>query len=172
FLRHARASGARGRYGGLARSHLRDSQAALWTWMAAGWTDARRVDEGSQADAAGSRRAEDAPDLSLLAPFDCNDMVVDARGRAYVGNFGFDLHGNPQPRATTLVMVSPDAVARVVAEDLMFPNGMVITPDGKTLIVGETFAARLTAFDIAAGVLVLERGSASFAVDLPPALVA
>ena len=89
-------------------------------------------------------------DLSKLAPFDCNDMVVDARGRAYVGNFGFDLYANETPRATTLVMVSPDGATRVVAEDLMFPNGMVITPDGKTLIVGETFAARLTAFDIAA----------------------
>jgi sugar lactone lactonase YvrE len=88
-------------------------------------------------------------DLSGLAPFDCNDMVVDARGRAYVGNFGFDLYANETPRPTTLVMVSPDGAARIVAEDLMFPNGMVITPDGKTLIVGETFGARLTAFDIA-----------------------
>jgi len=89
-------------------------------------------------------------DLSKLAPFDCNDMVVDARGRAYVGNFGFDLHGNAQPRSTTLVMVAPDGVARIVAEEMMFPNGMVITPDGKTLIAGETFGARLTAFDIGA----------------------
>ena len=89
-------------------------------------------------------------DLSKLAPFDCNDMVVDTRGRAYVGNFGFDLYANETPRPTTLVMVSPDGAARVVAEDLMFPNGMVIAPDGKTLIVGETFGARLTAFDIAA----------------------
>ena len=89
-------------------------------------------------------------DLSKLAPFDCNDMVVDARGRAYVGNFGFDLHGNAQPRSTTLVMVAPDGIARIVAEELMFPNGMVITPDGKTLIVGETFGRRLTAFDIGA----------------------
>ncbi len=89
-------------------------------------------------------------DLSKLAPFDCNDMVVDVRGRAYVGNFGFDLYANETPRPTTLVMVSPDGATRVVAEDLMFPNGMVIAPDGKTLIVGETFGARLTAFDIAA----------------------
>src|SRR5260370_21894326 len=87
-------------------------------------------------------------DMSKLAPFDCNDMVVDARGRAYVGNFGFDLHKNETPRGTTLVMAAPDGVVHVVAEDLMFPNGMVITPDGKTLIVGETFGRRLTAFDI------------------------
>ncbi|MFZ0246796.1 SMP-30/gluconolactonase/LRE family protein [Candidatus Binatus sp.] len=89
-------------------------------------------------------------DLSKLAPFDCNDMVVDALGRAYVGNFGFDLHANAQPRGTTLVMVAPDGIARIVAEELMFPNGMAITPDGKTLIAGETFGRRLTAFDIGA----------------------
>ena len=89
-------------------------------------------------------------DLSKLAPFDCNDMVVDARGRAYVGNFGFDLHANAQPRGTTLVMVAPDGIARIVAEEMMFPNGMAITPDGKTLIAGETFGRRLTAFDIGA----------------------
>jgi sugar lactone lactonase YvrE len=89
-------------------------------------------------------------DLTQLAPFDCNDMVVDARGRAYVGNFGFDLHKNETPRTTTLVMVAPDGTARVAASDLMFPNGTVITPDGKTLIVGESFGRRLTAFDIGA----------------------
>ena len=87
-------------------------------------------------------------DMSKLAPFHCNDMVVDAQGRAYVGNFGFDLHANETPRGTTLVMVAADGVARIVAEEMMFPNGMVITPDGKTLIVGETFGRRLTAFDI------------------------
>ncbi|HEY6395673.1 MAG TPA: SMP-30/gluconolactonase/LRE family protein, partial [Candidatus Binataceae bacterium] len=90
-----------------------------------------------------------AADLSKLAPFHCNDMAVDARGRAYVGNFGFDLHHNEKPRGTTLVMVPPDGSPRVAADDLMFPNGTVITPDGKTLIVGESFGAQLTAFDIA-----------------------
>jgi sugar lactone lactonase YvrE len=89
-------------------------------------------------------------DMSKLAPFHCNDMVVDKEGRAYVGNFGFDLHANEKPRGTTLVMVAPDGSARIVAEELMFPNGAVITPDGKTLIVGESFGQRLTAFDVAA----------------------
>lgn len=93
---------------------------------------------------------KEAGDLSKLAPFDCNDMVVDKEGRAYVGNFGFDLHANEKPRGTTLVMVAPDGSARIVAEELMFPNGAVITPDGKTLIVGESFGQRLTAFDVAA----------------------
>jgi sugar lactone lactonase YvrE len=88
-------------------------------------------------------------DLSAVASFHCNDMVVDARGRAYVGNFGFDLHGGEQPVATTLALVDPDGSVRVAAEDLRFPNGTVITPDGRTLIVGESFGACLTAFDIA-----------------------
>ncbi len=93
---------------------------------------------------------KEAGDMSELAPFHCNDMVVDKEGRAYVGNFGFDLHANEKPRGTTLVMVAPDGSARIVAEELMFPNGAVITPDGKTLIVGESFGRRLTAFDVAA----------------------
>src|SRR5271157_1053554 len=53
-----------------------------------------------------------AADMIKLAPFDCNDMVIDARGRAYVGNFGFDLHANEKPRTTTLMMVAPDGNAR------------------------------------------------------------
>lgn len=89
-------------------------------------------------------------DLSRLAPFHCNDMIVDRHGRAYVGNFGFDLHHGATPTATTLVLVEPDGRARVVADDMLFPNGTVITPDGRTMIVGESFGARLTAFDIAA----------------------
>ena len=87
-------------------------------------------------------------DLHALAPFDCNDMVVDESGRAYVGNFGFDLHGGEAPKETNIVMVAADGSARIVAENLSFPNGSVITPDGRTLIVAESFARRLTAFDI------------------------
>ncbi len=88
-------------------------------------------------------------DLSTLASFDCNDMVTDARGRSYVGNFGFDIYADAERKNADLVMVTPEGEARVVARDLEFPNGTVITPDGKTLVVGETFGARLTAFDIA-----------------------
>ncbi|HZO80206.1 MAG TPA: SMP-30/gluconolactonase/LRE family protein [Candidatus Binataceae bacterium] len=88
-------------------------------------------------------------DLSGLASFHCNDMVVDGRGRAYVGNFGYDLIGGAPQRPAELVMVAPDGAARVAARDLEFPNGTVITPDGKTLIVGESMGHRLTAFDIA-----------------------
>lgn len=89
-------------------------------------------------------------DLSPYATFHCNDMVVDAQGRAYVGNFGFDYESGEAPRATVLVLVSPDGGVRVAAHDLRFPNGTVITPDGATLIVGESFGARMTAFDVAA----------------------
>lgn len=88
-------------------------------------------------------------DLSELATHDCNDMVTDARGRSYVGNFGFDMHRNEKQRAAALVMVSPRGEARIVADDLLFPNGTVITPDGRTLVVGESLGARLTAFDVA-----------------------
>jgi sugar lactone lactonase YvrE len=90
-------------------------------------------------------------DLSKLASYHCNDMVVDARGRAYVGNFGFDLHAQATPKFAEIVMVEPNGAARVVADEMGFPNGTVITPDGKTLIVGESTRGRLTAFDIEAG---------------------
>ena len=85
-------------------------------------------------------------DLSGMVPRRLNDMVVDRQGRAYVGNFGFDLDPVEAPAPTVLVRVDPDGSARVVADDLLFPNGAVI--DGSRLIVAETFAGRLTAFDI------------------------
>jgi hypothetical protein len=78
-----------------------------------------------------------------------NDMVVDASGRAYVGNFGWDLMGGAHPAPTVLVRVDPDGSMSVVAEDLVFPNGSVITPDGGTLIVAETFGGRFSVFGIA-----------------------
>ncbi len=77
-----------------------------------------------------------------------NDMVVDRRGRAYVGNFGFDLMGGGDPAPANLIRVDPDGAASIAAEDLLFPNGSVITPEGTTLIVGETAGARYTAFTI------------------------
>ncbi|MBF6569293.1 MAG: SMP-30/gluconolactonase/LRE family protein [Candidatus Binataceae bacterium] len=89
-------------------------------------------------------------DLSGLAAFWCNDMVTDSRGRSYVGNFGYDLMHGEAPKPAELILVDLDGKARVVARDLIFPNGTVITPDGKTLIIGESFVNRLTAFDIAA----------------------
>jgi sugar lactone lactonase YvrE len=96
----------------------------------------------------GNGTLELVADLSGLATGPCNDMVVDAAGRAYVGNFGFDLHRGEASRSTCIARVDPDGGVVSAAAELMFPNGMVITPDGKTLIVAETFASRLTAFDI------------------------
>jgi len=79
-----------------------------------------------------------------------NDMVVDQTGRAYVGNFGFDLVAGAEPQPTTLVRVDPDGSAVMAADALRFPNGTVLAPDGGTLIVGETFGNRFTAFDVGA----------------------
>lgn len=87
-------------------------------------------------------------DLSSFATGPCNDMVVDGQGRAWVGNFGFDHHHGEPPRTTCLVRVDQDGKVTRVADDLFFPNGTVITPAGRTLIVAETRAHRLTAFDI------------------------
>ena len=78
-----------------------------------------------------------------------NELVVDGRGNAYVNGGGFDLiAGEPfAPGVTTLV--TPDGTARQVTDGLSFPNGMVVTPDDSTLIVAESYARRLTAFEIA-----------------------
>jgi sugar lactone lactonase YvrE len=86
-------------------------------------------------------------DLSGLARYHCNDLLADEHGRAYVGNFGFDT-GTERVCATDLIMVSPRGEASVAAGGLVFPNGMARTADGRTLIVAETFAARLSAFDV------------------------
>ncbi|MGD9997181.1 MAG: SMP-30/gluconolactonase/LRE family protein [Ilumatobacteraceae bacterium] len=95
-------------------------------------------------------------DLGSIATFHCNDMVVDAEGRAYVGNFGFDLHlaehtGDWSITApAALAMVARDGTVSTAATDLAFPNGTIITPDGATLVVAESMGNRLTAFDRAA----------------------
>ena len=89
-------------------------------------------------------------DLSDVFPGHANDMVVDDRGRAYVGNFGYARLDPTSPVVppTCLALVDIDGAVSVVAEDLHFPNGMVITPDGRTLIVVESAASRLTAFTV------------------------
>lgn len=89
-------------------------------------------------------------DLSKLVGHDCNDMVVDAGGNAYVGNAGFELSARPlQVVAAEVVLVRPDGTASVVDDEVLFPNGSVVADDGRTLVVAETFGNRLTAFDIA-----------------------
>jgi sugar lactone lactonase YvrE len=88
-------------------------------------------------------------DLSELAPWHLNDMLVDGSGRAYVGNFGFDLMSGAPIERTVLLRVDPDGSATVAADDLAFPNGMALFPDGRTLVVAETLGGRLTAFEVA-----------------------
>ena len=98
-------------------------------------------------------------DISEYCGFWANDMVVAPTGFSYVGNFGFDLDGRlaelgverfiaEPPPTTNLVVLNPEGDIAQVVPDMAFPNGAVITPDGATLIVGETFGSRLTAFDI------------------------
>ena len=89
-------------------------------------------------------------DLTSIAPGRCNDMVVAADGTAYVGNFGSDVWSGAPLQNTVLALVRPDGTVEAAADDLAFPNGTVITPDGRTLIVGESMGHRYTAFDIRA----------------------
>jgi sugar lactone lactonase YvrE len=79
--------------------------------------------------------------------FPWNEIVVDGRGNAYVNNIGFDF-GEGEPAPGRVFLVRPDGSHRQVTDGVMFPNGMVVTPDDSTLIVAESYAARLTAFDI------------------------
>jgi sugar lactone lactonase YvrE len=101
-------------------------------------------------------------DLSGLAPWHLNDMLVNRDGRAWVGNFGFDLMGGAPARSTVLICVEPDGTAQIVADGLGFPNGMVLTPDGGTLIVAESLMNRLIAFRATSGSLSERRTWAAF----------
>ncbi len=107
-------------------------------------------------------------DISNYCGFWANDMVTSASGISYVGNFGFDLHAmlrdvgavgmsQNRPPTTNVVVISPEGDVLQVVPDLDFPNGTVITPDGATLIVGETLSCRLSAFDIASDGTLLNR---------------
>ena len=93
--------------------------------------------------------------LTPWATFHANDMVVSAEGRAYVGNFGFDLDAavaggpdRPRARNTSVVRVDPDGSSCEAAADLAFPNGTVLFPGGRTMVIAESMATRLTAFDV------------------------
>jgi sugar lactone lactonase YvrE len=88
-------------------------------------------------------------DLSSLSDHPWNDIVVDGRGNAYIGNIGYNFPGG-EFAPGILALVTPDGSARQVADSLAFPNGIVVTPDYSTLIGAESYANRLTAFDIAA----------------------
>ena len=87
-------------------------------------------------------------DISEFSRGEANDMVVDAHGRAYVGNYGYDLMAGEPPKAATLIRVDPDGSVSAAADGLHFLNAEMITPDGRTLLVNETTAARIAAFTI------------------------
>jgi sugar lactone lactonase YvrE len=91
---------------------------------------------------------ETVADLGALSEHPWNDIVVDGRGNAYVNNIGFEFPGGEFAPGSVALATSGGAV-RTVAEGLAFPNGMAVTPDNRTLIVAESYAGRLTAFDIA-----------------------
>ena len=88
-------------------------------------------------------------DLSALAPFEINDMVVDRAGHAFIGQFGFDVHGGGKFASAPLLRVDPDGSTHIAAEDVSCANGMIVTEDESTLIVAESGASKLTAFDLA-----------------------
>lgn len=101
-------------------------------------------------------RLVDYADLSGLATGDCNDMVVAANGVAFIGNFGYDIY-NEDVCPAVLIRVTPERRVEPAADAMHFPNGSVIAADGTTLIVAESFARRLTAFDIDAGGVLTNR---------------
>lgn len=106
-------------------------------------------------------------DLSGLGPA-WNEIVVDGRGNAYVNQAGFDLMSGAEPASGTIALVTPDGVAREVADEVWFPNGMAVTPDNSTLIVAESYRSRLTGFDIGpGGDLANRRVWADLGTDVP-----
>jgi len=88
-------------------------------------------------------------DLTGVAAPPWNDIVVDARGNAYVGATGFEFPGG-EFAPGLIALVTPDGAVRPVADGVAFPNGIAITPDGGTLILAESYGSCLTAWDIAA----------------------
>ena len=87
-------------------------------------------------------------DLSKCAAGDFNDMVIDGAGRGWIGDFGYAFFSGAERKAGQLLHIRADGSCRVAAEGLDLPNGMAVTPDGRTLIVAETYANKLTAFAI------------------------
>lgn len=106
--------------------------------------DGRRITTGASVT-----RQEVDGSSSTLREQGANEVVIDPAGRVYVNGFDFDFLGGGTPEPGWIDLLAPDGTARRVAQDIEFPNGMVVTPDGATLVVAESFAGQLTAFDIA-----------------------
>jgi sugar lactone lactonase YvrE len=100
----------------------------------------------------GDKLRRQEPDGSMVVHADqsANEIVVDGRGNIYLNGADFDFVAGAPPKPGYVKLVTPDGQLRQVADDIQFPNGMVITPDDRTLIISESFAGRLTAFDIGA----------------------
>ena len=119
------------------------------------WLPDRRLLVVSARDGLLLRRESDGSlvthaDLATAsAPPAGNELVVDGRGNAYVNGGGFDLMAGEAFAPGVVALATPDGSARQVADGIAFPNGMLVTPDDSTLIVAESYAKRLTAFDIA-----------------------
>ncbi|NUR25537.1 MAG: SMP-30/gluconolactonase/LRE family protein [Catenulispora sp.] len=94
------------------------------------------------------RRREADGSMAVLADQKANEIVVDGHGNVYLDGADFDFSGGEAPKPGYIKLLTPDGRLRQVAGDIEFPNGMIITPDNKTLIIAESFAGRLTAFDI------------------------
>jgi sugar lactone lactonase YvrE len=94
------------------------------------------------------RRREPDGSISVLADQPANEIVVDGRGNIYLNGADFDFVAGAPPKPGYIKVVTADGRIRQVADDIQFPNGMVVTPDDRTLIIAESFAGRLTAFDL------------------------
>lgn len=94
------------------------------------------------------RRYEPDGSVTVLAEQHANEIVVDAHGNIYLDGADFDFSGGEAPKPGWIKLVTPDGAIREVAGEIEFPNGMVLTPDGRTLVIAESFAGRLTAFDV------------------------
>jgi sugar lactone lactonase YvrE len=97
----------------------------------------------------GNGKAELYADMAGAATSECNDMVVDSAGRAYVSTFGYDLRNGEEAKPGSVILVRPGEEPVVAAGDLAFPNGMVVTSDGRTFIVSELFGERISAYTVA-----------------------
>ena len=89
-------------------------------------------------------------DLTALSPHSWNEIVVDGRSNVYVNTINFDMMGGGDFQPGLIALITPDGTVRQVADGMQFPNGMAVTPDNSTLICAESFAGRLTAFEIEA----------------------
>jgi len=116
---------------------------ALMGWSIDWLPDGRLLTTGDKL-----RRQEADGSVVVLADQGGNEIVVDGRGNTYYNGADFDFAGGEAPKPGYIKLVTPDGKPRQVADGIEFPNGMIVTPDDRTLIISESFAGRLTAFDI------------------------